>query len=209
MPPGRGEGHLRFVGPESVSVNGKRVKLVSRYEYVPPEGGVVMEGLRTLRFHSPRNGAYTIDWSLAYHAKTNLVISRDPEEASGYSGLSVRMARTMGNFRLLNSEGFEDDATQQSPARWVDITGTSDGGWDLTGGLTLMEHPENLRSPNLWKTSGLDHYGFVNPSPVLEEPIRLDIGDGFTLRYRVLVHDGVMSGDQIEEEYMSYAALTH
>lgn len=206
VPEGIGAGRIRFRGPEEVSLSPRGAEVRTHYEYIDPSGTDVLDSVRTLHFHIPKNDHYFIDWKLSWNAKTDLTIRRTPEDWGGYSGLSVRLARTLGQFRLLNSNGQTGDATQHQPAKWVDISGRADGGWDLAGGLAIFEHPENLRAPNPWKTFAQDGFAFINPSLVMEKPIQIETGGGFTLNYRVLVHDGVMEREAIEDLYAEYVA---
>jgi hypothetical protein len=206
IPPGVGKGAIHFRGPEVVSLSPRGAEVRTHYEYIDPQGVDVLESVRTLHFHIPKKDRYLIDWELSWNAKTDLVIRRTPEDWGGYSGLSLRMARTLGQFQLLNSNGQTGEATQHAPARWVDISGRSDGGWDLAGGVAILEHPENLRAPNPWKTFGQDGFGFINPTLVMKEPIHLDTGAGFTLNYRVVVHDGVLPAEELNDLHAEYVA---
>lgn len=199
-----GAGTVHFMGPEQVTLSPRGAEIRTHYELRDPSGLEVMESVLQLHFHIPKQDRYLIDWTLSWNAKTDLQIRRAAEEGDGYSGLALRTARTLGNLKLLNSEGQQDAATQDQPARWVDITGLSDGGWGLHAGACLMEHPENFRTPNAWMTRAQEGYGFVNPSLVMHEPIALLTGEGFTLNYRVLVHDGALGADELAEAFEDY-----
>ncbi len=205
VPKGVGEGQTRFIGPEEVSLTPEAATVRSRYEYIDPNGVTVMEDARELHFATPREDRFHIDWTLTFTAREDVVIRRTPEDWGGYSGISLRTARTMGRFELLNSEGQVGEDTQHQPARWVDIVGAADGGWDRQGGAAFFEHPSNLRAPSSWKTFGIDGFGYINPSPVMKDPISLRQGATLTLRYRVLVHDGVVSPGELDEEYARFA----
>jgi hypothetical protein len=204
IPEGVGKGSLHFIGPEHVTLSPRGAEIRTHYEYRDHTGLEVMESVGELHFHIPKKDRYLIDWTLSWNAKTDLVIRRTPEDWGGYSGLSIRTARTLGSLSLLNSEGQQGDATQHQPARWVDITGLSDGGWGLHAGLCMMEHPENFRAPNPWKTFANEGFGFINPSLVMHKPIELLTGEGFTLNYRVLVHDGALGAEELAEAYEDY-----
>jgi hypothetical protein len=204
VPRGVEQGSLVFIGPEVVTMGPKRAKVVSHYEYRSQSEGLVLLEVRTIRFRPPREGRYTIDFDLAYTAKRTVTISSSPSDSSGFTGIGMRLARTLGKLRVQNSEGQEGEDTYHQPARWVDITGVSDGGWDRAGGVALLEHPQNLRAPHKWVTDCREGMGFMNPSLAMEEPIELEPGDGIALRYRVLVHDGEMSHGELEEAYHEF-----
>lgn len=206
VPPGVGAGKIVFRGPEQVTLSPRGAEVRTHYEYTDPSGMDVLDSVRTVHFHIPKKDRYWIDWELSWNAKTDLLIRRTPEDWGGYSGLALRLARTLGQFQLRNSNGQTGEDTQHQPAKWVDISAKSDGGWDLAAGVAIFEHPENLRHPNHWKTFGQDGFGYINPSLVMHEPIHLETGGGFTLNYRVLVHDGILAHEEIEDAYAEYIA---
>ncbi len=205
VPAGVGEGKTEFVGPEEVSLTPEGARVVSRYRYLPPSGGPILEDAREVFFAMPENDRYSIDFSLAFTAKADIVIRRTPEDWGGYSGFSIRTARSMGGFQLLNSEGQKDADTQHAPARWVDLTGKADGGWGIVAGVTFMEHPHNPRTPNRWKTFGMDGFGYINPSLVMQEPLVLKKGEKLSLRYRALAHDGQLDVATLDAEFARFA----
>lgn len=206
VPAGVAAGRLRFEGPESVSMSPEGARIATRYAYEPPEGGVVMEERRELAFAMPAAGRYTVDWVQTTTARVPVLIRRTPEDWGGYTGLGIRTARGLGGLRRVNSEGRTDDATQHARARWCDLSGKADGGWDRSGGAAILVHPDTPRAPARWKSFGMDGFGYINPSPVIDEPLCLEAGESVTLRYRVLVHDGSLEPAGIERVYADYLA---
>lgn len=204
------QGVTEFVGPEAVIMAPEAAAVVTHYRYRSTDGEIVMEDRRELSIGLPQpDGHYVMDWRLTFTARKAVTVNRHaitPErDWGGYSGLAWRCARTMGQFRLLNSEGRTDTAVQHERARWVDLTGHADGGHGLVGGVTLMDHPDNVGHPTHWKAFGTEGFGFLNPAPVMMAPISLAENEALTLRYRSLVHDRVLEQDVLEAEYASYA----
>ncbi len=82
----------------------------------------------------------------------------------------------------------------------------SDGVAEMTAGVVILDHPDNVRAPSPWYGSTkADTYGegwanFVNAAFLWDEPLPLAAGETLALRYRVLVHDGVWDRDRIEAE---------
>lgn len=113
----------------------------------------------------------------------------------------------MGGMSLLNSEGKTGEETQHQRASWVDLSGSSDGGRDLKGGMTMMDHPGNPRYPSFWKTFANDGFGYINPAFVMMEPFSLEAGESLNLFYRVFIHNGVLSQEQIEKDYQRFAKI--
>lgn len=210
---GTPKGSLQFVSPEAVLLAPEAAGIVTHYNYIPPEGGAVMEDRREISIGLPRpDGHYVMDWKLSFTALADVVIDRHaitPErDWGGYSGLSWRSARSMGKFQRLNAEGQAHDDTQHQRAAWVDLTGHSDGGRDLVGGIAFFDHPSNPRYPSYWKTFGQDGFGYINPAFVMMEPYPLAAGMSLDLRYRVLVHDGALELAELEKEAAAFAEVT-
>jgi hypothetical protein len=70
----------------------------------------------------------------------------------------------------------------------------------------ILDHPDNPRYPTPWYASTrADTYGegwanFVNAALLWDEPMTVEPDRPLALRYRVLVHDGPMGTDRIEDE---------
>ncbi|NJL73386.1 MAG: hypothetical protein HC888_18565 [Candidatus Competibacteraceae bacterium] len=115
IPAGVGAGTLHFTGPEQVTLSPRGAEIRTHYEHRDHTGLEVLESVRELHFHIPKKDRYLIDWTLSWNAKTDLVIRRTPEDWGGYSGLSIRTARTLGSLTLLNSEGQQATPRNTSP----------------------------------------------------------------------------------------------
>ena len=201
------KGSLEFVGPEDLDASPDLAIVRTHYHYHPTPGDVVMHDSRIITIAVPdTQGRYTIDWDLAFTPTVDVVIDRVHEEWGGYSGLSWRTSRAMGGFTLTNSDGKIGEETQHRKARWVNLSGNADGGRDIAGGMVFMVHPETPRNPPLWKTFANPGFGYINPSPVMAEPLGLKAGEVLRLQYRVLVHPGHMTPETVEEAYQQYCA---
>ncbi len=199
------KGSLEFIGPEELDAGPDQIVIRTHYHYHPTPKNVVLHDTRIIAIAMPdREGCYTMDWDLAFTPTVDVAIDRVHEDWGGYSGLSWRTSRAMGGFALVNSDGKTGDDTQHQQARWVDLTGKADGGRDLSGGMTFMVHPDTPRNPAHWKTFANPGFGYINPSPVMVEPLRLKAGDVCRMKYRVLVHPGTMQPESLEEAYQRY-----
>lgn len=127
------------------------------------------------------------------------------ETAFGIIG--VRMARSIGvregGGRLLNSEGQRNEEPMfRKPARWVDYSGPVTG--NSTGGITLMDHPDNPHHPapfhvrdEGWMGASLSLAGAITVAP--DRPLRL--------RYGLWVHHGVPDRQTIDRAWSAFAEL--
>jgi hypothetical protein len=209
---GGSDGITEFVGPEEVVFYKDSVTITVPFQYSSPERDVVLVEDREITIEAPdAQGDYRMDWLLTFTAQEDLTFDRVPVTEKtpwgGYGGLSWRSARSMGGMSLLNSEGKTAEATQHQRAKWVDLSGSSDGGRDLKGGMTFMDHPSNPRYPSFWKTFANDGFGYINPAFVMMEPFSLEAGESLNLFYRVFIHNGILALDQIEKEYQRFSKI--
>lgn len=120
--------------------------------------------------------------------------------------IAVRMRKTIGvhdgGGRILNSQGQRNEAQVfRQPARWVDYSGPVTA--DKTGGITLMDHPQNPGHPTPFHVRD---DGWMGASLTLGGPIRLEPGQPLLLRYGLWVHEGVPRPEEIQRQYQAFAA---
>lgn len=205
-------GSVELSGREQVSFEAGRAVVQSAYGYRPPDGDPVLHERRTVAIHAPDSEDYLrLDWAHVFEATNGgVVIDRTPinEETpwGGYAGLSFRAARSLTSFRAIDSEGRTGAAVEHARARWVDLSGAADGGFDRAAGLAIFDHPANERHPSHWRCILEPGFGYINPSFVLAEPYVLDPGRMLRLRYRVLIHDGWPNTEELEREAQHFAS---
>ncbi len=207
---GRRAGRTELVPPEEVRLGPQSATVAIRLRYRPPDGGAVLEEQREIVIGLPRpDGSYTLDWRQTFAALTKEVVldrrAITPEIPwGGYGGLSWRAARTLGNFRAVDSEGRKDKEIEHQRARWVDLSGVSDGGRNLAGGVAMFDHPANPRFPTYWRCMPDPGFGYFGPSFLLAGLWTVAPRQPLTLRYRVLVHDGWADAAALEQEHQRF-----
>lgn len=127
------------------------------------------------------------------------------ETAFGIIG--VRMAKSIGvregGGRLLNSEGQRNEAPMfRKPARWVDYSGPVTG--SSTGGITLMDHPDNPHHPAPFHVRD---EGWMGASLSLAGPITVAPDRPLRLRYGLWMHSGVPDRPTIDRAWSAFADL--
>jgi hypothetical protein len=121
-----------------------------------------------------------------------------------YGGFFVRMPfRNDRSARVVNSEGLEEDDTEQQAARWVHLTMPVNRG-DVTAGIAFLDHPDNPRHPAHWRVDGQRG---INPAPCIPGPIDLAAGESTTHRYRLVLHTGSLTPDVVQGHWDTYANL--
>ncbi|MFB6173320.1 MAG: PmoA family protein [Halobacteriales archaeon] len=107
----------------------------------------------------------------------------------------------------LTSEGVRGTDAWGTRARWIRLTGAL-GGEDLTVGV--LDHPGNVGHPTHWVARG---YGPLGPNPIapsiFEDADPMDLalaaGESLAVRYRIIVHDGTLPPEALEDRYRAFA----
>jgi hypothetical protein len=113
---------------------------------------------------------------------------------------------------LRNSSGLQGtNKIWGQAAYWVDYSSVIDG---RPTGVAIFDHPQNLRHPTQWHARG---YSLCAANPFASKSFSknkgpdgaytLPAGQGLTLRYRVLIHEGPCEPHQIESLYKQWAKL--
>ena len=181
--------------------------------YHPPGKPSVLTEKRLIAIGAPdENGQYHIDWHSTFTAgEKDVVLDRTPipgEKDSkgwgGYAGLSIRMAKATRSWQFTDSEGRKDKKAHGKKARWVDFSGETSTG--QSAGITIFDHPENLRHPSPWYVEkGMPYF---SPAGLFNKPYTLGAGKSLTLRYRILIHVGRAGKDLLEKEWKTFLKTT-
>ena len=143
-----------------------------------------------------------------------MVLDRtDPAKASwgGYGGLGFRGAKSMRQFKAIDSEGRSGRAASHGKAaRWMDFSGvffekSEKDQKEVPAGMAIFDHPQNPRHPTPWYLSDNAGLPYFSPSMLWASPLTLKAGESMTVRYRVLVHPGLGDKDALEKEYREFA----
>lgn len=199
----------RIEHKELVKAEGGRVgTIVTRNDWVGPDGGKVLTDERTLRLGAD-DATRWIDFDITLTAAADEVDFGDTKEGS--FGLriaeSMRTDRKMGG-KIITSEGLVDDKAWGQPASWVDYHGPVQG---QTLGIAILNHPSSFRYPTGWHVRT---YGLFAANPFgagdfrgekVESSYKLKKGELLTLRYRVIFHKGDEQEGKIAEAFAKYA----
>lgn len=209
--PNQPDGKTAVVAPADVQVGPSTATIRLKLAY--SKGQTVLGEEREWIGSLPRaDGSYTIDWKSTFTAKEKDVVFErtPPEKASwgGYGGLGFRAAKTMREFRAIDSEG--RSGRQQAhgkQAAWMDFSGVfgEPGAKAVPAGIAIFDHPSNPRHPTPWYVSdnaGLPYFG---PALLFSQALTLKAGESFTLRYRILVHPGPGDKAALDREYQVFA----
>ena len=193
------EGYGRVVHQEvtAKSAEAEQAHFTAQNAWVDWTGVHHLTETRGTTVHAPRDGFMVIDLRLDLHAEerdVTLDLHRGEPGEFGmfFSGLALRLHDAMTPGELLNADGLtETTDVYGSASRWCGFAGrhAEDG---QVYGVTIIDHPENLRYPTRWWVRNGLEYGLLQPSPCWDEPIALAQGETLGLRYRVVLHKGPM-----------------
>jgi hypothetical protein len=139
-----------------------------------------------------------IDFDLVFTAQgKDFTFNKTP-----YHLLAVRAVNSMvpalnKDAAITNSEG-QQNPKDGAAAKWIDVSGPVNG---KKVGITLFNHPNNFRHPTPCLNFGNQTIGL---SPTHSESYTLKAGQSLHLRYRALVHAGMVGEAGVAQEYESY-----
>jgi len=173
--------------------------------HLPDEPPLVVEK-RVITVSAPdKSGAYHINWQATFTpgGKDDVVFNRN-----SYGGMALRMAaECCGDpaagkqpWSFLDSEGRANCNNQT--ARWVNYSGTAPNGRPAS--VAMFDHPDNPRHPSWWQSRS--RYPYLNPSFTCKEDYTLPAGRSLTLRYRILVHQGAVDTERLEQAWNAFSA---
>ena len=197
--------HREFVKVEG----GEQAVIVTRNDWMAPDGKRVCEDLRELRFGTDGQRRW-IDYDVTVTASDGPVKFGDTKEGS----MGIRVAGTMKvdaklGGKIVNSEGQADKEAWAKRAAWVDYHGPVDG---QTVGVAVLNHPSSFRFPTYWHVRtyglfaanpfGLHHF---QGSDEYDGSHTLAPGESMCLRYRFLLHKGDEKEGRVAEAFAKYS----
>jgi hypothetical protein len=206
------DGRTEIVGVKVKTRRDHSATIKMTLSYHPPEKPEILSEKRTIAVSKPdESGVYCIDWESVFTASggADVKIDRTPIGGQpggrgwgGYAGLSIRMAEATRGWAFLNSDGNQGKGgIHGKSALWVHASGKTPSG--KNAGLTMMDHPANMRHPSLWYLEpGMPYF---SPAIIFKEPYTLKKGESFTLKYRVLVRSGVVDKAALDVEWKTFS----
>lgn len=198
--------HRRFEQVESGATKGR---FIDNIDWVTPDGKTILNEVRDVTIHSQPQ-ARILDFVITLRATNEPVVFGDTKEGS----FAIRLVDPLNEKstgKIRNSEGSvgEKQAWGQR-ARWVDYSGAVDG---ESLGVAIFDHPTSFRHPTYWHVRG---YGLFAANAFgvrdftrdkqQDGSATLKSGQPMIFRYRVYIHSGEMTPEQVEAQYKAYAS---
>ncbi len=207
---GKNGGVIEFTGRlKELLPRGKRMRL--RHEYAWKDGGgeVLLVERRTLLFGAEEDQRW-IDVKFELTAAQDEVTFGDTKEGTFALRLhpALRLEGKVANGKMANSEGVAGKRVWGKRASWMHCQGVVD---DYPVGIGVFEHPENFRHPTWWHART---YGLLAANPFGVHDFEgkpagtgnhvLTKGETLELRYRVWLHHGHKTAEEIEVAFEVY-----
>jgi hypothetical protein len=194
--------------------------ITTRNRWTAPDGRLICTDERTLRFHAATAGRF-IDFQITLQAPAGepLVLG---DNKDGTMGFRVAQWMTMPHKykgqpvategHQLTSTGLRDAEVWGKRADWCSYYAARNG---KTYGVTIFDHPQNLRHPTWWMARD---YGLFAANPfgqhdfegLKDQPhigdYTIPAGGTLTMRYRFYFHEGDPAAAQVAAHYAAYAA---
>jgi len=210
---GSNAGVIRCIDHPTVSLRGDRCVLNSMNIWLSKTGDKLMDESRTIVFWKTLDNIRIIDYDVEFRACYCDIVLGDTKEA-GIVALRVvdSMRESIGGGVIMNSEdGIGEPRCWGKRARWCDYTGRVNG---EIAGITIFDHPCNPRHPTYWhvRAYGLFAANCFGLSDFegrkdINGSMRIDRGSSVKFRYRIMLHRGKLSKDEIENHYREYASI--
>ena len=199
--------HGSTVHKEFTKVSGgKTAVIASHNDWVGPDGKKHCADHRTYTFATAPGKRY-IDATIKVTASYGDVVFGDTKEGSfGVRTRGSMKVDAKKGGKIVSSEGKIDAAAWGQPAAWVDYFGPVD---EKTAGIAILNHPTSYGFPSHWHVR---NYGLFAANPFglkafktgKDGKLTLKKGESFTLKYRVIFHEGDNEKADIAGEFEKY-----
>jgi hypothetical protein len=192
---------------------GRRGSIVSKNNWVGPDGKVVCTDRTSISFYKAFGGTF-VSYSVTIFASEGEVTFGDTKEGSmgirTHPNLRLTNGKgvTTANGHALNSAGHKDKELWGKRAKWVDYWGEING---HTVGVAIFDYPDNLRHPTWWHARD---YGLVAANPFGIHnfegkkkgvgDFKLKKGEQQQFRYGILFHEGDAQAADISGSYTQW-----
>lgn len=121
---------------------------------------------------------------------------------AGYSGLTIRMQRSMNQGKIATSTGQTGPEVMGQRAAWLHFAGRLDT-TNRPVCVAMFDHPQNPRHPTKFFVRN-EPFGVINPAFCFDEEYVLEPGHTLALRYGVWVRRGEEDLARVESVYRQW-----
>lgn len=166
---------------------------------------VVRENIR-FRVHPADQVGRCIDFHLRFENVSHELVTfkGQPYEDKGYGGFCYRPDNRRPDWVITTAGGVLNKDALLSGTPWGDFS-TRKGPAETFSGAAIFQHPGNPGYPHPGWLLRFEKYGFLGASWPHLEPVPLEPGESFELRYRLYVHRGTAEEGQVSHAFETFA----
>lgn len=208
----KGEGTVRFAGMISQTEGPVFTGFKSLQEHIDfgAKGGdaVAMNELFDVRAWNISNKRYLFDYMSTLNTPLDSGILLAAYRYGGGIGYRATDKWNKDNSSVLTSEGRDRKTADGSNARWCIIEGES-ATPEGRSGILFLSFPANRMHPEPMRVWPEDINGhgdvYFEFCPIRHKDWKLEKGNDYTLKYRLVVFDGKMSPEEAENYWQAFA----
>ncbi len=208
----KGEGTVRFAGMLSQVEGPVFTGFKSHQEHIDfgakGSDAVAMNELFDVRVWNIANQRYLFDYMSTLNTPLDSGILLAAYRYGGGIGYRATEKWNKQNSSVLTSEGHDRKTADGSNARWVIIEGESATQAGRSG-ILFLSYPANRMHPEPMRVWPEDQNGrgdvYFEFCPIRHKEWKLEKGDDYTLKYRLVVFDGKMTPEEAENYWQAFA----
>jgi hypothetical protein len=200
-------GHLVLKNIEDASQSAESAHIQARFTLNSPHDRVIGEETQSFTFRGD-DRMRAIDCEFVLSATAGPLNIGDTKEGTFAIRLAPELSAPFEH--MINSHREQGEkAIWGKPADWVDYSGTVSG---KRVDVAVLDSPKSFRHPTTWHARAYGLFA-ANPFGIREftgDPNKdgswtVREGKSVIFRYRVLIHEGDFSPDQVDQAYQQYA----
>ena len=208
----KGEGTVRFAGMVSQVEGSVFTGFKSHQEHIDfgakGADAVAMNELFDVRVWNVANQRYLFDYMSTLNTSLDSGIMLAAYRYGGGIGYRATEKWHKNNSSVLTSEGRDRKTADGSNARWVIIEGESVAK-EGHSGILFLSYPANRMHPEPMRVWPEDSNGrgdvYFEFCPIRHKDWKLEKGNDYTLKYRLVVFDGKMTPEEAENYWQAFA----
>ncbi len=208
----KGEGTVRFAGMISQVEGPVYTGFKSHQEHINfgATGGdtVAINELFDVRVWNLNNQRYMFDYASTLNTPLDSGILLAAYRYGGGIGFRATEKWNKDNSSVLTSEGKTRKDADGSNARWCIVEGESSTK-EGRSGILFLSYPANRMHPEPMRVWPEDQNGrgdlFFEFCPIRHKDWKIEKGNDYTLKYRLIVFDGKMTPEEAENYWQAFA----
>lgn len=149
----------------------------------------------TITAHRQNGDTRAVDFSISLTALIEDVRIAGSDDPKGYGGFSARIKLHRGQEFSSHAGVIEPTRLALDAGPWIDVS-------DDQRGVALISHSQNPLTPKKWilrKKASMQNAVYPGRTPIALSKV-----DPVVLRYRVVVHQGRLSNDEIDKLHLEF-----